>query len=124
MNTATVPGSLYRGAGWAAAAIVGGTVAVIRYIDGAVGRVATLDEMKAASDAVMADPATKAAEARFKALCALADEAEAGDDEAKAQAADAAANAAAVVVRIGMLSGGEFCHTFSKAEKKRIGWPA
>ena len=117
--TAQVPDALYRGAGWAVAAVInergeGGAPArciAVRYLDDAADRKPTLAEIVAATAALKADAAVLGASAAWEAL-------DCDDDPDDDRAATTS-----VHIEPGVMSGGEFCFTIGRADQRRMGLP-
>lgn len=113
---AEIPTTTPAATGWAFAAIVNGSVIAVRSLcAGEVSELAAVDsnteiaEIGKLPQVIQARAADEAAWTQYE---------ESGfDDEAVNY------NAFALKIRFGMVSGGEFTHSFSKSEAKRAGLP-
>ncbi len=115
-KVATIPTEIEYDTGWAYAAIVNDEVVAIESLNvGEASEIANIDP-DAFIETLMAQPAAKAAQEHDEATFAAYEES-GYDDETVDY------DAAALSVRIGMASGGEFTHTFSAREARAVGLP-
>lgn len=128
MNQVKVNETAYRGAGWAwALRIGGGEVVHARFVDAAADGFPSAAEITAALEAFKCDPVVIAAEAlgqaAWSALEAASAKSRSETEDEEIERLDAAFEACAARIQLGMMSGGFLCVDFDKIDRARAGLP-